>query len=101
MGVQQTQNPLQRCDVVLVELLKLRGVDIEYSHHPFALRERQSDLATGTGVAGDVSRELLDVRNDHRLPRAGTVETDAMALQNLAGDRPLVRTDVELILTGD
>ena len=106
VGLEQTQDSLERRDILLTELTKLGGVDVEDGNHLVgAVRRRgehrQCDFALGPGVARDVAGEALYIGDDHGTSGTSARQTDSLIPQDLAGHGSLIGPDVELIVSGD
>ena len=49
----------------IIEPTQYRAVEIEYAEQRLAFQQRHHQLGTRRGVAGDMTRERLDVRHQH------------------------------------
>src|SRR4030095_441313 len=99
------QEPLQPCLIVRVARVCSLGVDVEHGDQLACSTEhRDDDLRSRTGVARDVSRKLVHIRDAHRAPRGhipgarprGCRTADAPAERDLeAAKRALIGPDAQ------
>ncbi len=92
---------LQVLFINIVKPIKIGTVDIDDGHNlprvPLARDDGDHDLALAVSVAGDVTRELLDVRDELRRLSRGRCTTHASAEgDGLARHLALERAEDEL-----
>lgn len=98
-----SDDAVQGITVGLSEVVQLIAVDVQNSEYGAVLvHDRNNDLRASGRTAGDMTGELVDVRDDRRLPRTISRSADALIeVDPRAGNRSLKRSEDKLALLCD
>jgi len=101
MTLEARQERLQGLDVLRPKIIQVQTIQIQDPHQLRAGIKRKNQLGAALATAGDMTRKLIDIRDQNRFATlyAGPTNTLSSGYQS-AGHRPLKRSKNQGAIVG-